>query len=143
GPPAARVGDRAPRVPELARAREARAQVPPEPARRALRAAARRTVAAAPPLLCRRSRGPSAPQDRPNGRRDRPGIAVAHSAHDSSVPVDPPPGRGLCPLSSPGGEATQDEPKRLGVDVPAFLPTPRRWFGDNGSARRPTRTGTA
>src|SRR5262249_40161 len=65
GPPAARVGDRAPRVPELARAREARAQVPLESARRALRTAARRTVAAASPLLCRRARGPCAPPDRP------------------------------------------------------------------------------
>src|SRR5262249_13127685 len=82
GPPAAWVGDRAPRLPELARAREARAQVPLESERRALRAAARRTVAAAPPLLCRRARGPRAPSDRPTARGDRPSIAVAHNAHD-------------------------------------------------------------
>jgi nitroimidazol reductase NimA-like FMN-containing flavoprotein (pyridoxamine 5'-phosphate oxidase superfamily) len=50
--------------------------------RGALRATARRTVAAAPPLLCRRAPGPWASPHRPNGRGDRPGVAVAHRAHD-------------------------------------------------------------
>src|SRR5262245_16184445 len=57
---AARDGDRPMRPPELARAREDRVQLPPEAARSALRAAAGRTVAAAPPLLSTYARGGTA-----------------------------------------------------------------------------------